>query len=150
MRRIVTVSVVALLLVGCGPKRAKTGVVTGTVTYNSKPVNDAALMLYLASAGPDAAPITIPVTHEGEFRISDVPAGEYKIVVQGSAGATQVPPALFAKMPKEKQAEMKAKLDSMNTPATIPFPNKYKELRTTNLKCTINESDQKMDLPLSD
>jgi hypothetical protein len=150
MRRIVTVSVVALLLVGCGPKRAKTGVVAGKVTYNSKPVNDAALMLYPASGGADAAPITIPVTHEGEFRISDVPAGDYKIVVQGSAGATQVDRALFAKIPKEKQAEMKAKLDSMNTPATIKFPDKYKTVAKTDLKCTVTDKDQSMDLELKD
>jgi hypothetical protein len=151
MRQIVTVSMAALLLVGCGPKGPKLGVVKGTVTYKGQPVNGAALLLYPATDG-QAASFTVPVTQEGEFRINpgDVPAGEYKVVVEGSEGVSQVPPALLKSMPKEKQAEMKAELDKMSTPPTIPFPKKYKDLKTTDLRCTITDKDQTMNLELKD
>jgi hypothetical protein len=148
MRRIVTVSLVALLLAGCGPKK-KSGVVTGKITYDGKPVNGPALLLYPAGGGADAAPVTIPVTQDGEYRISDVATGEYKIVVQGTAGAQQANPNLLKAVPKEKQAEMKAKLDAMSTPATIPFPNKYKDPKTTDLKVSVTDKDQTLDLQLT-
>src|SRR5262245_677135 len=73
------------VLVGCGSSRVRPGVVSGKVTYKGKPVNDAALLLYPAGGGA-TDPITIPVTAEGEFRISDTPPGEYKVVVQGAEG----------------------------------------------------------------
>jgi hypothetical protein len=148
MRRIVTISVVALLLIGCGSKR-KSGAVSGKVTYKGQPVNGAALLLY-PSSGDTSNPITIPVTQEGVFSITDVPPGEYKIVVQGTAGAQQAPPMAMKNVPPEKKAEMEAKLAKMNTPATIRFPDKYKDLRTTDLKCTVTESKQDQNLELKD
>lgn len=148
MRRIVTISLGLLLLVGCGSRSGKVGVVSGKITYKGQPVNNAALQLYPTSAGA-TDPITIPVTGEGTFRITDVPPGEYKIVVQGSAGATQASPSL-AGLPPDKAAEMKEKLSKMNTPATIPFPDKYKNRQTTNLKCNVTQSDQTLNLELTD
>lgn len=147
MRRIVTVSLVALLLAGCGPKGKKTGVVTGKITYKGQPVNGAALMLYPASGG-DTSVMTVPVTQEGEFRISDVAPGEYKVVVQGSPGSQQVDPRLLKSAPPEKQAEMKEKLSHMNTPATIKFPDKYKNLKTTDLKVTVGDKTESKNLEL--
>jgi hypothetical protein len=149
MRRIVTILIVTLVLIGCGPKRGKTGVVSGTVTYKGQAVNGAALLLY-PSGGDTANPITIPVTQEGAYSITDVPAGEYKIVVQGTAGSQQASPMSMKNVPPEKMAEMKEKLAKMNTPATIRFPDKYKDLRTTDLKCTINDSKQTQNLELTD
>ena len=152
MQRIVRASIGLLLLamlVGCGAKRTRVGAVSGKITYKNQPVNGAALLLYPAastSAVP-ANPITIPVTQEGDFRISDVPPGEYKIVVEGALGKS---PASLHNVPPEKMAEVKAKLDKMSTPATIPFPNKYKDLRTTDLKCTITEKDEAQNLELKD
>jgi hypothetical protein len=146
MRRIVVVSIAALLLVGCGPKRAKTGVVSGTVTYKGQPVNGAALLLF-PTAGSQSESITIPVNQEGAFRIADVPAGEYKVVVQGTAGASEYN---LKNMPPAKAAEAKAKLDQMKTAATIRFPDKYKSHLTTDLRCTVTDKDQTLDLPLKD
>ena len=74
MRRIVLVSVVALVLAGCGPKRARTGAVSGKLTYKTQPVNNAALLLYSVSK-EKADPILIPVEGDGSFRITDVPPG---------------------------------------------------------------------------
>jgi hypothetical protein len=146
MRRIVTVSLVALLLAGCGPKRTKTGTVSGKVSYKGQPVNGAALLLYPAAEGNTA--ITVSVNQAGEYHIVDVPAGEYKIVVRGTAGAQQVDPRLLKKMSPDKQAEVKEKLSHMNTPPTIKFPDKYKDPKTTDLKVTITDKDQSKDLDL--
>ena len=148
MRRIVTVSLVALLLAGCGPKRPKTGTVSGKVSYKGQPVNGAALLLF-PTAGGDTAVMTVPVSQEGEFRISDVAPGDYKVVVQGTAGAQQVDPRMLKNVPPEKQAEVKEKLSHMNTPPTIRFPDKYKDPKTTDLKVTVTDKDQTHDLELT-
>jgi hypothetical protein len=129
MRRIVAVAVVLLLLVGCGPK-GKKGAVTGTVTYKGQPVNNAALLLYPASGGNN--PITVPVTQEGTFSASDLPPGEYKVVVQGSA------------------AQGAASGAAMATKPTIQFPNKYKQLTSTDLKCTVAKGQETVNLDLKD
>jgi hypothetical protein len=151
MRLIIKVSVGLLLLVvlvGCGPNRSRFGAVSGKLTYKGRPVNDAALLLYPTS-GDVTIPIVIPVDHEGTFRITDVPPGEYKIVVQGAEGQTS-DMSLLRDIPPEKKAEVKAKLEQQSTPTTIPFPNKYKDLKTTDLKCTITDKAQPMDLDLKD
>jgi hypothetical protein len=83
MWRIIPVSIALVLLAGCGPKRAPAGVLSGTIKYKGQPVNGAAILLYPNSGGPE---FLIPVTQEGDFRTSDVPLGEYKVVVQGAAG----------------------------------------------------------------
>ncbi len=147
MRRIVTVALVALLLAGCGPKR-KGGVVKGKITYNGKPVNGALLLLYPV-AGGETSSLSVPCTQEGEFTISDITPGQYKVVVQGSRGAQQVSPAMLKNLPPDKAAEAKEKLAAMNTPATIPFPTKYTDPKTTDLTVTVTDKDQEQDLQLS-
>jgi hypothetical protein len=147
MRQIVRFCIGLLVLavvIGCGPKRPKVGVVTGKITYKGDPVNGASLLLYPAS-GAKADPIVIPVSQEGDFRIADVPEGEYKIVVQGTAGAKEAP---MKNIPKGKEEEVKKMLEKMNTPATIPFPDKYKKAETTTLKCSVTKEDRTQDLDL--
>jgi hypothetical protein len=151
MQQIVRVCVGLLLLavvVGCGSKRSRSGVVSGKITYQARPVNDAALLLY-PTGGAETNPITIPVTEEGTFRISDVPPGEYKIVVQGAEGG-EGEAALLRDIPPEKRAKVKSMMEGQRSPTTIPFPNKYKDPKTTDLKCTITEKDQPLDLELKD
>jgi hypothetical protein len=150
MRQIVRVFVGLLLLavlVGCMSKRTRSGAVSGKITYKGQPVNDAALLLYPSNVGPEDNPITISVDGEGNFRITDVPPGEYKIVVEGSEGVDNEAP-LLKMLPPDKQAEMKAKMQPQASPKTIPFPKKYKDRKTTDLKCTITDKDQPMDLEL--
>ena len=96
--------------------------VTGTITYKGQPVNGAMLELHPTSAGQGTYPII--VSQEGNFSAADVPAGEYKVVLQGSAAAPSVSGAQYA------------------TKATIPFPNKYKDEKTTDLTCTITAGRQ--------
>jgi hypothetical protein len=149
MRQIVKVFIGLLLvamLVGCGPRRPKMGVVSGTITYKGRPINGAALLLYPTN-DPAGTSIVIPVDQEGAFRIADVPLGEYKIAVEGSAGAQQ---ADLKNIPPDKLAEVKEKLGPMNTPKTIDFPDKYKNPKTTDLKCTVTEKDQTLNLEMKD
>jgi hypothetical protein len=152
MRHMVRISVALLLmalLVGCGPKRPKIGAIEGTITYKGRPVNDASLTLY-PTGGSASDSITIGSDREGKFRIADVPPGNYKMTVQGTEGSTEANPMSLKNVPPEKRAEMEAKLAAMNTPPTIPFPNKYKDLRTSDLTCTITDKDQTLNLELKD
>jgi hypothetical protein len=131
MRRIVLVSVAFLLVVGCGPSGASKGVVKGTITFNGKPVNAVALLLY-PSADKDnkeAVSISVPVTQDGAFNSDDVPAGDYLIVVKAANGPKgNITPGTNS---------------SPGGPvATIPFPDKYKDVKTTDLKCTVKPGDQ--------
>jgi hypothetical protein len=151
MRRIVTIAVGILLLVGCGPKNPRGGVLSGKITYKGQPVNDAAIVLYPPNQtnqyDPMGGQILVPVTHEGEFLLKDVPPGDYKVVVQGSEGSSE---ASLKDVPPEKRAEAKEKLDKMVRPKTIPFPDKYKLLQKTDLHVTIKSGEQKLDLELKD
>jgi len=149
MRQLVRALVGLLLvavLVGCEPKGP--GVVSGKITYNGQPVNDAALLLYPASGGA-AEPITIPVTGDGFFRISDVPQGEYKIVVQGAEGGGS-DASLLKSLPPDKQEQVKKMMGERAGPKTIPFPPKYRALNSTDLKCQITNRKQALNLELKD
>src|SRR5262249_49397884 len=115
MRQMVSVIIGLLMLgvlVGCGPKRPKIGVVSGKLTYKGRPLSGAALLLYPPNDS-DANPLNISVDQEGNFRIADIPTGEYKIVIEGTEGAVQ---ADLRNIPPEKLAEVKEKLAGMNTP----------------------------------
>jgi hypothetical protein len=135
------------VLVGCG-RRSRSGVVSGKITYKEQPVNDAALRLYPADGGA-AEPITIPVTADGSFSMSDVPKGEYKIIVQGSEGGGS-DASLLKNVPKDRQEEVKKLMGDRASSRTIPFPRKYKNLKTTDLKCEITDHDQTLNLELKD
>jgi hypothetical protein len=152
MRRIIVVSLGLLLVMGCGSKRGSGGTLSGTVRYKGQPVNGAILRLHPASA--EGIDYSIPVSQDGTFRSSDVPPGEYKVAVEAAT-----PPAQARHMPSMKgdnspQAkEMQEKLNQMQQgqdPPTIPFPHKYKNMATTDLKCTIKPGEQKLDLELKD
>jgi hypothetical protein len=139
MRRIVVVSIGLLLLVGCGSKNTK-GAVTGTVTYKGQPVNGAMLTLY-----PGRFPI--PVTQDGKFSTTDVPPGDYKVVVEGTKGS-EGPPT--KDMSPEKLAQVREKLEAMKTPATIKFPEKYTSEATTTLTMKVGTGQQNITLELTD
>jgi hypothetical protein len=152
MKQILRVWVGLLLLavlVGCTGK-PRSVVVTGKLTYKGNAVNGATMQLFPVAGKADKAVTTISVAQDGMFRSTDLPAGEYKVVVTGTAASSQVPEDLLKKMPPEKRAEMEGKLANMNTKATIPFPDKYKGAATTDLKCTITGQDQNLELELKD
>jgi hypothetical protein len=142
MWRYVLLSFGLLALFGCGSKKVTTGVVSGTITYKGQPVNGAALVLYQATGAGDS--IIIPTTQEGTFRASDLPLGDYKVVIQPSKGMSEhtkgADPA--------KLAEYKSKMEEMRTPATITIPDKYKQRTTTDLTLTVTKEDQTINFDL--
>jgi hypothetical protein len=146
MRRIVTVLVVSLLLAGCGPKRPS-GTVSGTITYKSKPVNGATLHFYPSSgSAPEAA--VIPVSQEGTFSVAGVPPGEYKVVVESSAGAA--PPAGSKNLSPEMKAKMQERAGEMREAPTIPIPKNYQDAKTSTLTCSVTQGQQGLTLELTD
>ena len=152
MLRILIVSMALLPLMGCGSKRNQGGVVTGKITYKGQPVNGAMLHLYpIAGKSPD---ISIPVTQEGTFQSSNIPPGEYKIVVESHSPppARDMPTMPTKNIDPAKAAEMKQVLQQMKSEAipTIAYPTKYKDAARTDLKCTIKEGDQPLTLELKD
>jgi hypothetical protein len=150
MRRIVPVLVGLLLvavLVGCG-KRSRSGAVTGKVTYKGQAVNDAALLLYPTDGS--GGPIAIPIADDGSFRISDVPQGAYDVVVQGAQGENS-DSSLLKNVAPEKRAEMEKLMKGQpSRKDTIPFPDKYKDLKTSDLKCQITDQIQTLNFDLKD
>ena len=147
MRRILVVSVGLLLLLGCSSKRNKGGVVRGKVTYKGQVLNGGAIMLHPVSG--QGEPFNIPVALEGTFSSSDVPPGQYKVVVAGNSA--KPPFSLEGIKDPAARAKAKEKLDAMNLPPpTIPFPDKYKDPNTTPETWTIEKGDQTKDLELKD
>lgn len=153
MKRVILVSIGLVLLIGCGSMRNTSRIVTGTITYNGKPVNRATLYFHPTSGeGKDISTIT---QEDGTFSVSDIPPGDYKIYVEG----TQVPPQA-AKGPRipegmdpAKAEEMKQKFakKSGQLAPTISFPPKYKKVGTTNLTCTITgDKQEKLTLEMKD
>jgi hypothetical protein len=133
MRRIVSVLVLLLMLVGCAKSGSRGGMLQGTVTYKGQPVNNAALRLIPAS-GSEAQALTIPVGADGTFRTTDVPEGDYKVVVQGSGAAAGSSAAAGGPM----------------APKPATFPTKYKQLKTTDLTCKVVKGQQTLNLELKD
>jgi hypothetical protein len=145
MRRIAIVVVVAFVAVGCNVSKLPKGTLSGSITYKGQPVNGGTLQLISTSGGSEAAPI--PIAQDGTFKAADVPAGDYKAVVQPSEGY-KGPPAKG--MSPEMQAKMKGNSD-FNQTGTIPIPEKYKKPETTDLTLTVNKSGEtKVNLELKD
>jgi hypothetical protein len=126
MHRIALVSVAFLLVVGCGSNSNK-GELKGTITYKGQPVNAAAILLY-PSADKDAVSTSVPVGQDGAFSSADVPPGDYRIVVK----AASVPPG--------KAAPGVNASPGGPTP-TVPFPDKYKAVKSTDLTCTVKAGE---------
>ncbi len=150
MRRLVILSLGLVLFAGCGAKRNQGGSIKGKITYNGKAVNGVTLRLYpLPGPGVD---LTIPVTQEGTFDSTNIPPGEYKIVVEAPANVMQNRnmPAMPKGLDPAKEAEMKKSFEQQMGQATIPFPNKYKAAGSTDLKCTIKEGNPPLELVLKD
>jgi hypothetical protein len=146
MRQLVTLSLVLLLLAGCASKQSG-GSLTGTITYNGQPVNGA-LLRFDPTGGTTGNAVDIPVDQEGKFVTTNVPPGDYRIMVTGVSGSEGVPSTKG--MDPAKAAEMEAKFEKMRQKPTIPFPQKYANLATSDLTCKITPGKQSLKLELKD
>ena len=145
MQRIVVLCLALFLLAGCGSSGSSKGQVKGTITYRGQPVNGCALVLYPTGEGSS---LLIPVNQEGVFQTNDVPAGDYKVVVQPATVNPNMPSTKG--MSPEKAKEVEAKLGALQVKPTIPIPDKYKDRLQTDLKISITKGDQTIPLELKD
>ncbi len=147
MRRIIAALIGLLLLVGCGGQSKKGGL-SGTIKYKGQPVNGATLTLYPASGAGEGIPII--VAQDGTFSSTDIPAGDYKVVVEPSAGSAGTPSLKGVAADKQAEAQRKLQQAEGGSAPTIPFPDKYKQPTTTDLRITVAKGQQKQDLELKD
>jgi uncharacterized lipoprotein NlpE involved in copper resistance len=144
MRRTVAVAAVFLVLAGCSSSKNGKGTVSGKVTYKDQPVNNASILLYSTTTAGEA--VVIPTAADGTFRAADIPAGDYKVAIQGSP-ASSGPDTKG--MTKEQLEKMKDSLAKMKSEATIKFPQKYNNKDTSGLTLTVKGKTDK-DFVLTD
>jgi hypothetical protein len=146
MRRFITISLGLLLLAGCG-RGGGNHSISGTITYKGEPVNGAALK-FSPTGENKAGVFHVPVSQDGTFRTDAVPPGEYRVAVEPSTGSSGIPSTQG--MDPAKGAEMEAKFEKMRGKPTIPFPEKYRKVGTTDLRCNITSKHQALKFELKD
>jgi hypothetical protein len=148
MQRILLISMVFLPLMGCGKRHQS--VVSGTITYSGQPVNGVMLRLY-PTPGPGDI-VAIPVNHEGKFHTTNVAPGEYKVVVETPQrrSKTAIPKKKTGDAAKDAEMEQKFKQAYKEQSPPITYPDKYKSILNSDLKCTINEGNSLLTLELKD
>jgi hypothetical protein len=146
MRHISTALLVCLLLIGCGKSGPAKGTVSGTLTYKKQPLNGAAL--YLDPMDEGGSKTVIPVDQHGKFSVTGVVAGNYRVKVEGSKGSKPSPS--IAKMTEEQKQKMANQIKAMDSPPTIPFPDRYKQFESSGVKVTVERGSTTIDLDLPD
>jgi hypothetical protein len=144
MRRISILLVCLAVMAGCNPSQGAKGTLSGNVTYKGHAVNGGSLNLISVSSPGIELPIALG--QDGSFRSADVPAGDYKVVIEPSAGVKGPPN-------QGLPPEMKERLEkaNMSQPPTIPIPEKYKKGETTDLTLTVKSGGEtKVNLELKD
>ena len=144
MWRFVILALALAPLVGCGSKKDDKILVKGTITYKGQPVNGAGLVLYPTTGNS----VSIPVTQEGTFEATNIPEGDYTVVVQPATGNSGVPS--MKGMDSAKAAEMKSKIEAMKSIPTITIPKKYTDRSKSDLKLTVSKTNPTVDLVLTD
>jgi len=127
-------------LTGCG---APTGEITGKVTYNEKPVNSGMVMFLVEG---HSKPHYARIEKGGTYTIEDVPVGSAKVTVVSPDPNRPDPDEL-----RRKKIRKTRKQKSGNqTPNSdwFPIPEKYSDLRKSNLTFTIKPGENSYDLPL--
>ena len=135
-----------LLPAGCSSK----GTVSGTVTYQGKPVA-AGTVTFVPQKGGGAFTASI---REGKYKVEGVPTGAMKIAVSTPSpapginqfiGKMQPPPELRAKMAPNPSGEGSAQ---PSVPATEPIPRKFEDPETSGLTYTVKSGVQVHDIDL--
>ncbi|WP_437229920.1 carboxypeptidase-like regulatory domain-containing protein [Planctomicrobium sp. SH661] len=113
------------LLQGCGGERAApTGIVTGTVTYEGKPVKSLVVELFSPELGVGSTGIS---KEDGTFRID----GNLQV---GKYAATVRPRPPYPGQPVEK---------------IPPIPKKYSAAKTSGFEVTVAAGENVLEIPLT-
>ncbi len=119
---------------GCGG--GKTGNISGTVTFQGKPMPGGYVNFY--SVGPDGKVLTqksAPIDAQGNYSLAKVPVGDAKITVQAPAGDIRDVKTEKGGMPvRQKQ--------------TLVLPQRYEMVEQTDLKYTVTPGNQTHEIVL--
>ena len=116
-----------ILLAGCGSKRTL-GRVEGNVTLNGKPCSG---VMVLFECVKERAFITANVGNDGRYAVQmaeghGLPVGTYQVSVRPA------PPT-----------------DWSRPPQTVPIPPRYRDPKTSGLTLTVEEGENRYDIPLT-
>lgn len=134
------VCLVMLNLSGCGDGRPARATVTGTVSYNGKPLNIGSLVFIPIGGGP---PAQGKVNREGTYEMGTyeeddgVIPGDYKVMITAltSSGGSGLPEDTV----------------SANEAPVSVIPEWYGDLEKSGLQVTVKaEEENKIDFPLTD
>jgi hypothetical protein len=116
-----------LIVGGCG---AKTGTVSGKVTYKGEPV-PGGFINFLPQTGPDQGRVfSSTIDESGSYQVAGVPVGPVKIIIQDPGGR---PPM---NKPKEKKAPPRK------------YPKRYGTLEGSDLTYAVVGGSQQHDVKL--
>jgi len=119
-----------LPLSGCGASAEKTQRVSGTVTFDGKPLESGVMMF--VPVGKDASPVRVSLNTNGGYE-AFAPAGEYKVTINSYSNPT---PDLEEGDPGYK------------TPKSL-LPVKYSSLVQTPLTCVVGDQESSADFALT-
>jgi hypothetical protein len=131
-------------LVGCS-KQNKGADVSGKVVYKGQAVNGGKLHFHPA-AGPD---ILVSIGQDGTYRAVGLPRGDMKVTVEASKGVPG-PEEMQGYDPKKKEKMPAGAQMPRAIPPTIVFPDKYKDVKSTDLTCKVTTAKQTVNFELKD
>jgi hypothetical protein len=125
------------LATGCGGQ-AK-GTVSGTVTYQGKPLPSG----FVTFVVENGSPLHSDIHSDGSYRMDDVPVGPVKIGVQPKSGGDKLQ---SSPMPRNRQDF--AKVKAAVTESDTPIPPKYSDPTKSGLTYTVTKGSQQHDIEL--
>jgi hypothetical protein len=108
-------------VVGCGSQA--TGTITGTVTLDGAPVK-AGMIVFIPA---DGIPRHGDIQPDGSYRVDNVPVGDAIVVINPPPVED---PNRHMRIKEQKDAPPAA-------PVAPPFPTKYWEMSTSDLRCPV-------------
>ncbi|HLJ97017.1 MAG TPA: hypothetical protein VKU02_27885 [Gemmataceae bacterium] len=121
-------------LLGCGGGVRATATVTGTVSYQGKPVPTGTVKFY----GPDNQVASASIGEDGSYEATNVPLGSVKVAVS----TPPPPPPDVVKAAKEGKRRF-GKGNVLSAPThTVSIPPKYSDPAKSGLGLTVIEGSQ--------
>ena len=146
----VTLFGLALLVIGCSKNAGAPAKVSGSVTYNGKPVTAGTVSFHL----PEGASLGAELTADGTYAISDVPEGELVVTVDTEAHNPT------KKAASGRDADKRMKMSQQPPPpgmdagpppgAYVKIPATYSNPKSSPLKVTLTSGRNVYNIVLTD
>jgi|SRR6516165_7032671 hypothetical protein len=124
----------ATVLCAADEKAAKTGTISGNVTYQGKPLPAGIITFHTA----DGKALAGAIQSDGTYSVAKVPVGRVRVAVTTEVPKPKPRPEDKPKPPGEKDAPAKV----------IPIPAKYADPNTSGIVVTVVEGKQTVDIKL--